>query len=58
LGARIPGQAAAQRCLEFSLQKDILPTVNQRRFKLEDLNEMVALMREGKVAEGRMVIHF
>jgi propanol-preferring alcohol dehydrogenase len=58
VGARIPGQSAAQRCLDFSLRKDILPTVNQRQFKLEDLNEMVALMREGKVAEGRMVIRF
>ncbi|KAL4937795.1 chaperonin 10-like protein [Aspergillus oleicola] len=58
VGARIPGQEAAQRCLEFSLRKRILPAVNARQFKLEDLNEMIALMREGKVADGRMVISF
>ncbi|KAL3474448.1 chaperonin 10-like protein [Aspergillus californicus] len=58
VGARIPGQAAAQRCLDFSLRNHILPAVNQRQFRLEDLNEMIALMREGKVADGRMVIRF
>jgi D-arabinose 1-dehydrogenase-like Zn-dependent alcohol dehydrogenase len=58
VGARIPGQAGSQRCLDFSLRQGILPSVNKREFKLEELNEMIALMREGKVAEGRMVVRF
>ncbi|KAJ5924922.1 hypothetical protein N7454_007561 [Penicillium verhagenii] len=58
VGARIPGQAGSQRCLDFSLRQGILPSVNKREFKLEDLDEMISLMREGKVAEGRMVVRF
>jgi len=57
-GARIPGAEGARRCLDFSLRRNILPNVNDRLFKLEDINEMVALMKKGEVAKGRMIVQF
>ena len=40
------------------MRKGILPRLNPRKFKLEDLNEMIELMKAGKVEEGRMVVYF
>lgn len=58
IGAKVPGQIGAARCLEFCHRKRIFPKVNPRKFQLEDLNEMMELMRAGKVEDGRMVIQF
>lgn len=58
IGAKVPGQKGSKRCIDYSLRKKILPQVNPRRFKLEDINEMVELMKAGKVEEGRMVVEF
>lgn len=58
IGARAPGRNTAKRCLDFSLRRKILPRVNSRIFRLEEINEMVALMEAGQVEEGRMVIEF
>jgi propanol-preferring alcohol dehydrogenase len=46
------------RCLEFSLRKGIYPKINPRKFQLEDINEMMDLMKAGKVHEGRMTVQF
>jgi len=40
------------------LRKNLVPKIHPKKFKLEDINEMIALMKEGKVDEGRMVIQF
>jgi propanol-preferring alcohol dehydrogenase len=58
IGAKVPGQIGTARCLEFCQRKNIFPKVNPRKFQLEDINEMVALMKDGKVQDGRMVIQF
>jgi Zn-dependent alcohol dehydrogenases len=58
IGAMVPGRMEAARCLEFCQRKQIFPKVNTRKFKLEDINEMIELMENGKVQDGRMVIHF
>jgi propanol-preferring alcohol dehydrogenase len=58
IGAKVPGQAGTQRCLEFVLRKELYPKVHPRKFQLEDINEMVELMRAGKVEQGRMVVEF
>lgn len=58
IGAKVPGQAGAARCLEFSHRKGIYPKVNPRKFQLEDINEMISLMQAGKVHDGRMVVQF
>lgn len=47
-----------QRCLDYSIRMGIFPPVHPRKFVLEDLNEMIALMKAGKVEDGRMVISF
>lgn len=44
IGAMVPGRMEAARCLEFCQRKQIFPKVNTRKFKLEDINEMVELM--------------
>jgi propanol-preferring alcohol dehydrogenase len=44
--------------LEFSLRKGIYPKINPRKFQLEDINEMMDLMKAGKVHEGRMTVQF
>lgn len=54
----MPGREGAQRCLEFVTRNGIYPKINPRKFKLEEINEMVQLMRENKVEEGRMVVEF
>ena len=58
IAAQVPGKAGAQRCLDFTLRKNLVPKIHPKKFKLEDINEMIALMKEGKVDEGRMVIQF
>ena len=58
IGARAPGREGTQRCLDFSLREKIFPRVNPRVFRLEEANEMTALMEAGHVQEGRMVIEF
>lgn len=58
IGARAPGRISTEKCLGFSLRKNILPRVNPRIFRLEEINEMVALMEAGQVQDGRMVIEF
>lgn len=58
IGALPPCSEGIQRCLDFSLKNNILPRVNPRVFRLEDINEMVALMQAGHVQDGRMVISF
>ncbi|KAH0835369.1 hypothetical protein AYO21_01584 [Fonsecaea monophora] len=58
IGSHVPGQASSRKCLDFTLRKHITPLVNERRFQLEDLNEMIDLMKAGKVEAGRMVVDF
>lgn len=58
IGARVPGRVSTEKCLEFSLRKKILPRVNPRIFRLEEINEMVTLMEAGQVQDGRMVMEF
>ncbi|KAF1992148.1 alcohol dehydrogenase [Aulographum hederae CBS 113979] len=43
-------------CIEFSAEKGIVPHVEY--YKLEELPEMVRLMREGKAIGGRMAVKF
>ncbi len=47
-----------QRCLDFVLRRGLYPRINPRKFQLEDINEMVELMKAGKVDEGRMIVEF
>lgn len=54
----MPDQIDCARCVEFSHRKGIFPRVNPRKFQLEDINEMLDLMRAGKVEDGRMAIRF
>jgi propanol-preferring alcohol dehydrogenase len=58
IGAKVPGQEAARECIEFSIRKNIFPEVNPRKFRLEDINDMISLMKEGMVQDGRMVVQF
>ncbi|KAL4861005.1 hypothetical protein BDV12DRAFT_204458 [Aspergillus spectabilis] len=58
IGSKVPGKEGAANCLEFYLRNGILPKVNPRKFKLEDINEMIDLMNAGQVQNGRMVIEF
>ncbi|OOQ91287.1 hypothetical protein PEBR_00428 [Penicillium brasilianum] len=58
IGAKVTGPLGAARCLEFSLRKGIYPKIHPRKFQLEDINEMMALMQAGKVHEGRMTVQF
>ncbi|KAF5024620.1 hypothetical protein F66182_3383 [Fusarium sp. NRRL 66182] len=47
-GAKLPGKEGAERCLDFITRKGLLPKINPRKFVLEDLNEMIDLMRANK----------
>ncbi|KAL4861468.1 hypothetical protein BDV12DRAFT_208004 [Aspergillus spectabilis] len=58
LGSKVPGKEGSTKCLEFSLRKGILPKVHPRKFRLEDINEMIDLMNAGQVQDGRMVVEF
>jgi propanol-preferring alcohol dehydrogenase len=58
IGAKIAGPESARRCLDFTLSRNLLPKIHPRQFKLEDLNEMIDLMKAGKVENGRMVVSF
>lgn len=58
IGAKVAGPLGATRCLEFSLRKGIYPKINPRKFQLEDINDMMAMMQAGKVHEGRMTVQF
>ncbi|RFU32933.1 hypothetical protein B7463_g3407, partial [Scytalidium lignicola] len=58
IGAKVPGQKGTQKCLDFTLRKNILPKIHPRKFNLEDLNEMVELMEAGEIEMGRMVVEF
>ncbi|KAJ6164597.1 hypothetical protein N7470_003269 [Penicillium chermesinum] len=58
IGGRVPDQVDCARCVDFSFRKGIFPRVNPRQFQLEDINEMLDLMRAGKVEDGRMAIRF
>lgn len=58
LGAKLGGAREARECLDFALRKGLQPTINPRKFRLDDLPEMVELIRAGQVSEGRMVVHF
>lgn len=44
--------------MDFSLRKKILPRINPRKFRLEEVNEMIALMEANQVHDGRMVVGF
>lgn len=44
--------------MDFTIRKGIRPKINSRKFALEDVNEMLDLMRDRKVDEGRMMIQF
>ncbi|CAI4214469.1 unnamed protein product [Parascedosporium putredinis] len=57
-GAKVPGKKGSQRCIDYSLKKNIRPKINERKFALEDINEMVALMKAGEVDKGRMLVEF
>ncbi|KAI9367677.1 chaperonin 10-like protein [Aspergillus egyptiacus] len=58
IGSKVPGQASAQKCVDFCLRKKIFSNVYPRNFRLDDLNEMIQLMKEGQVHEGRMIVQF
>jgi len=58
VGAKVPGKKGSQRCIDFSLKKGIRPKINERKFVLEDINEMIALMAAGEVDKGRMLVEF
>lgn len=58
LGAKLGGAREARECLDFVLRKGLQPTINPRKFGLDDLPEMVQMIRAGKVSEGRMVVQF
>jgi propanol-preferring alcohol dehydrogenase len=58
LGAKVPGRAGAQRGIDYALRNKLFPKIHPRKFKLEDINEMIDLMKAGNIEEGRMVIHF
>lgn len=58
IGAKVPGPAGTQKCLDFVVRKGLYPKINPRKFQLEDINEMIELMRAGKVEDGRMVVEF
>lgn len=57
-GARVPGKDGTQRAVDFTMRQSLYPKVNPRKFQLEDINEMIDLMRAGKIEEGRMVVEF
>ena len=40
------------------MKKNIRPKINDRKFVLEDINEMIALMKAGEVDKGRMLVEF
>ena len=40
------------------MRKEIRPKIHGRKFVLEDVNEMIDLMKAGKVDEGRMMMQF
>lgn len=44
--------------MDFTRRKGIRPKIQERKFALEDINEMIDLMKAGKVDEGRMMIQF
>ena len=58
IGAKVPGQVEAKRCLDFTIRKGIRPRIHSRKFALEDINEMIDLMKAGKVEDGRMMVEF
>ncbi|PKS08732.1 hypothetical protein jhhlp_004785 [Lomentospora prolificans] len=57
-GAKVPGKKGIQRCIDYSMKKNIRPKINDRKFVLEDINEMIALMKAGEVDKGRMLVEF
>jgi hypothetical protein len=58
LGPKVPENEDSAKYLEFSLCKGILLKVHQRKFKLEDIIEVINLMNAGQVQDGRMVLEF
>jgi len=58
IGAKVGGPESAKRCLEFTLSRKLYSKIHPRKFVLEDLNEMIDLMKAGVVENGRMVISF
>ncbi|KAJ5672663.1 hypothetical protein N7507_001790 [Penicillium longicatenatum] len=58
IGAKVPGQIGCSECVAFSHEKGIYPRINPREFQLEDINEMIALLKAGNVQDGRMAIRF
>ncbi|KAJ5099546.1 hypothetical protein N7532_006547 [Penicillium argentinense] len=58
IGAKVPGQIGTAACLDFCHRKGIYPKVHPRKFQLEDINEMMDLMKAGKVDDGRMAVQF
>ena len=54
----MPGRPGTQRCLDFTLRKGIVPKINSRKFGLEDINEMIDIMKTGEVDKGRMMVQF
>lgn len=58
IGAKVPGQAGTKRCLDFTMRKGIRSKIHSRKFVLKDVNEIIDLIKAGKVDEGRMIIQF
>lgn len=58
IGAKVPGQIGCSECVAFSHEKGIYPRIHPREFQLEDINEMMALLKAGNVQDGRMAIRF
>lgn len=57
-GALVPGQIGCSECMAFSHKNGVWPRMNPREFQLEDINEMIALLKAGNVQDGRMAIRF
>ncbi|KAJ5913240.1 hypothetical protein N7504_002123 [Penicillium tannophilum] len=57
-GALVPGQIGCSECMAFSHKNGVWPRINPREFQLEDINEMIALLKAGNVQDGRMAIRF
>ena len=44
--------------MDFTMRKGIRSKIHDKKFVLEDVNEMIDLMKAGKVHEGRMMMQF
>lgn len=58
IAAKAPGEKEATKCVEFSTRKSIIPKIHPKKFRLEDINEMLDLVYSGKIEDGYMVVEF